>query len=81
MLAVVAVPCFVLGIKLRPGPRTGPMRADVWSLKLGTPASVLPHDAFVDYACGSNGGPPQQSLAGWSDYDKCPPEPNGLHEV
>jgi hypothetical protein len=58
-----------------------PTRADIWSLKLGTPAAALPRDAFIDYACGSNGGPPQQSLAGWSDYDKCPPEANGLHEV
>jgi hypothetical protein len=58
-----------------------PARADIWSLKLGTPVSALPRDAFVDYACGSNGGPPQQALIGWSDYDKCPPEPNGLHEV
>jgi hypothetical protein len=58
-----------------------PTRADIWSLKLGAPASALPQDAFVDYACGSNGGPPQQALTGWSDYDKCPPEPNGLHEV
>jgi hypothetical protein len=41
----------------------------------------LPQDAFIDYACGSNGGPPQQPLAGWSDYDKCRPEPNGLREV
>ena len=56
-------------------------RADIWSLKLGTPASVLPYDAFDDYACGSNGGPPQQPLAGWSDYDKCPAEPSGLREV
>jgi hypothetical protein len=58
-----------------------PTRADIWSLRLGTPAAALPRDAFIDYACGSNGGPPQQSLAGWSDYDKCPPEANGLHEV
>src|SRR5271156_4880588 len=58
-----------------------PTRADIWTLKLGTPAAVLPRDAFVDYACGSNGGPPQQALAGWSDYDKCRPEPNGLREV
>jgi len=56
-------------------------RADIWSLKLGTPASALPHDAFDDYACGSNGGPPQQLLAGWADYDKCRSEPNGLREV
>jgi hypothetical protein len=58
-----------------------PTRADIWTLKLGTPASALPRDAFVDYACGSNGGPPQQALTGWSDYNKCPPEPNGLREV
>jgi hypothetical protein len=80
ILAVVATAVFALGIKLALA-EDRPMRADVWSLKLGTPASMLPHDAFVDYACGSNGGPPQQSLAGWSDYDKCHPEPNGLYEV
>ncbi|MBV8121113.1 MAG: hypothetical protein JO081_14390 [Alphaproteobacteria bacterium] len=58
-----------------------PRRADVWSLKLGTPASQLPNNDFIDYACGSNGGPPQQPLSGWSDYGKCRPEPNGLREV
>lgn len=58
-----------------------PARADIWSLKLGTPAAALPLDAFVEFACGSNGGPAQQSLAGWSDYDRCRPEPNGLREV
>jgi hypothetical protein len=58
-----------------------PARADVWSLKLGTPAVALPRDAFIDYACGSNGGPPQQPLSGWSDYDKCALEQNGLREV
>jgi hypothetical protein len=56
-------------------------RADVWSLKLGTPASELPNKDFIDYACGSNGGPPQEPLAGWSDYYKCKPETNGLREV
>ena len=58
-----------------------PARADVWTLKLGTPASALPRDAFIDYACGSNGGPPQQALTGWSDYQRCQSEPNGLREV
>jgi len=58
-----------------------PTRADIWTLKLGTPASALSRDAFVDYACGSNGGPPQQLLTGWSDYGNCPAEPNGLREV
>src|SRR5215471_14394870 len=54
---------------------------DIWSLKLGAPASALPGKDFIDYACGSDGGPPQQPLAGWSDYGKCPPEPSGLREV
>ena len=58
-----------------------PTRADIWTLKLGTPVSALPQDAFVEYACGSNGGPPQQALTGWSEYQKCQAEPNGLREV
>jgi hypothetical protein len=58
-----------------------PRRADVWSLKLGTPAPELPNNDFIDYACGSNGGPPQEPLGGWSDYNKCKPEPNGLREI
>jgi hypothetical protein len=58
-----------------------PRRADIWSLKLGTPAAALPSNDYIDYACGSNGGPPQLPLTGWSDYGKCPPEPKGLREV
>jgi hypothetical protein len=58
-----------------------PRRGDIWSLRLGTSAAALPNNDFIDYACGSDGGPPQQPLSGWSDYGKCPPEPNGLREV
>jgi hypothetical protein len=58
-----------------------PRRADVWSLNLGTPAFELPNNDFIDYACGSNGGPRQEPLAGWSDYNNCKPEPSGLREV
>lgn len=81
MRAIVAVAaCLVLGAALAHA-EDAPTRADIWTLKLGAPASALPRDAFVDYACGSNGGPPQQALSGWSDYAKCRPEPNGLREV
>jgi hypothetical protein len=79
-LAVLAVAALALGAGLAPA-EDQRARADIWSLKLGTPASALPQDAFDDYACGSNGGPPQQPLAGWSDYGKCPAEPSGLREV
>ena len=77
---IVRIAVFVLNISLS-GAADKPSRADIWTLKLGTPASELSPDAFVDYACGSNGGPPQQALSGWTDYQKCPAEMNGLREV
>src|SRR5258708_4505864 len=61
-----------------PGDR--PARAEVWDLRLGTPVEMLP-DAFADYACGSNGGPPSIPLAGWRDFRRCRPDPQGLREV
>jgi hypothetical protein len=78
--AVLVVAALALGAGST-GAGVPPVRADIWTLKLGTSATALPREAFVDYACGSNGGPPQQSLSGWSDYDKCRPEANGLREV
>lgn len=81
MRAIAAVAaCFLIGAAAAVADDV-PKRADIWTLKLGTPASALPRDAFVDYACGSNGGPPQLALTGWTDYGKCLPEANGLHEV
>jgi hypothetical protein len=55
-------------------------RAEVWDLKLGTPAAALP-SGFGEYACGTNGGPPSQPLNGWGDFRRCRPEPSGLREV
>jgi len=79
--AIIAVAALIVLGASTARAEDAPKRADVWSLRLGIPAAALPRDAFVDYACGSNGGPPQQPLSGWSDYGKCPPEPNGLREV
>jgi hypothetical protein len=76
--AVAALFVLAAGVSLA---EEAPTLADIWTLKLGTPASALPRDAFVDYACGSNGGPPPQALTGWSEYHKCQAEPNGLREV
>lgn len=56
-------------------------QADVWSLKLGTPASALPVDDFIDYACGTNGGPPGRVIEGWTEFGRCPADARGLHEV
>jgi len=79
--AIIAVAALIVLGASTTRAEDAPKRADVWSLRLGTPAAALPRDAFVDYACGSNGGPPQQPLSGWSDYGKCPPEADGLYEV
>jgi hypothetical protein len=57
-----------------------PSRLELWDLKLGTSVADLP-DAFTDYACGTNGGPPSVPLAGWQDFRRCRPEPSGLREV
>ena len=62
-----------------PGQPT-PSRAEVWDLKLGTPAALMP-SGFGEYACGTNGGPPSMPLSGWNDFRRCRPEPSGLREV
>jgi len=57
-------------------------RATVWDLTLGAPIADQPKpQEFRAFACGSNGGPPHQKLAGWSDFRRCPPEPGGLREI
>ncbi|MBV9969983.1 MAG: hypothetical protein JO228_08360, partial [Xanthobacteraceae bacterium] len=51
-----------------------PTRREVWDLKLGADIASQPDD-FVDYACGTNGGPPGLQLTGWKDFRRCRPEP------
>ena len=57
-----------------------PTRREVWDISLGAKIAELPDD-FMDYACGTNGGPPSTLLTGWKDYRRCRPDANGLHEV
>lgn len=57
-------------------------RKTIWDLKLGEPLSAQPDASeFQAYACGANGGPPRQPVAGFSDFARCAPEPGGLREV
>ena len=53
----------------------------VWDLELGTPADALPQNDYIDYACGTQGGPPSLPLRGWVEFARCAAEPSGLHEV
>jgi hypothetical protein len=57
-----------------------PTRLELWDLQLGTALEQLP-DQFIDYACGTNGGPPSTPLTGWRGVRRCRPEPSGLREV
>jgi hypothetical protein len=59
-----------------------PRRSTVWDLKLGAPVVDQPApDGFKSFACGSDGGPPMQRLAGWADYARCRADRAGLHEI
>jgi len=57
-----------------------PHRLEIWDLALGAAVAQLP-DEFVDYACGTNGGPPSRALEGWRDFRRSRPEASGLREV
>lgn len=57
-----------------------PKRFDVWDIHIGDTASAIPNE-YVNYACGTNGGPPALPLTGFTDFKKCRPDANGLHEV
>src|SRR5437868_5597807 len=57
-------------------------RATIWDLKLGAAIEEQPApEEFRSFACGSNGGPPHQRIARWSEFRRCAPEPGGLREV
>jgi hypothetical protein len=57
-------------------------RATIWDLKLGEPVAAQPAtEEYRGFACGSNGGAPRAQLKGWSDFARCPAEPDGLREV
>jgi hypothetical protein len=79
-LAAVTLVAGTPGVLLAQHAPDHPVRHEIWDIALGTAIADLPDD-FVDYACGTNGGPPSLPLAGWKDYRRCRPDANGLREV
>jgi hypothetical protein len=55
-------------------------RLNVWDIHIGEAASAIP-DGFINYACGTDGGPPSLPLVNFTGFKKCKPDSNGLHEV
>jgi hypothetical protein len=73
MFAALAAPRDVRAVADDPG--------DLHGIRLGLQAADLPLDGFVDFACGSDGGPPKKVIADWTEFAQCLAEPSGLHEV
>jgi hypothetical protein len=61
--------------------QTAPDPGEIHGLKLGLVAQMMSLDSWGELACGSDGGPPRQEIGVWSDFKRCRPEANGLHEV
>jgi hypothetical protein len=53
----------------------------IWDVTPGTPVGDLPDEAFVDPACGTNGGPPGLPVGSFENFGKCRPESFGLREI
>jgi hypothetical protein len=58
-----------------------PLEGDLRDLRVGMRVAELPAEGYVDLACGSDGGAPGAALASWAEFDRCPPDAAGLHEV
>ncbi len=57
-----------------------PKRFSIWDIHLGDAASAIP-DEYIDYACGTNGGPPSIPLPNFAAFKTCKPDASGLREV
>lgn len=53
----------------------------IWDVRLGQPVAQVPDAGVGEIACGTDGGPPGQSLGSFKDFTTCAPEPSGLREV
>jgi hypothetical protein len=58
-----------------------PLEGDLRGLRVGMRVAELPAEGYVDLACGGDRGEPGAALASWGDFDRCPRDADGLHEV
>ena len=63
------------------GAAEDPLDGDLRDLRVGMSVAELPTSGYVDLACGSDGGAPGTALASWAEFERCPPDAAGLHEV
>ncbi len=53
----------------------------IWDIRFGEPISQIPPAEIAEIACGTNGGPPSTPLKSFAEFESCPAEASGLHEV
>ncbi len=53
----------------------------IWDVVLGQPVAQIPEALVSELACGTNGGPPAQSLTAFEEFATCAAEASGLHEL
>jgi hypothetical protein len=81
LIGAILAPVMAMPVPaLAQGADERPTRREVWDIQLGAKIADLPDD-YVDYACGTNGGPPSTPLTAWKDYRRCRPDASGLREV
>ena len=81
LAAALLVSLFAAAAGAQPAPVAA--KPSIWDLRpLGRHAAELPTAQFADFACGTNGGPPSRTIAGWHESGLCPRDSEtGLHEV
>lgn len=79
---ILAACCCGAAAGQQPAGEGGLYAPSIFDLKLGAHALELPKDEYIDYACGTNGGPPSLPLGGWRDFAQCRVDAEaGLQEV
>jgi hypothetical protein len=58
-----------------------PLQGDLRDLRVGMQVSELPAEGYVNLACGNDGAEPGLDLASWADFERCPADAAGLHEI
>jgi len=52
-------------------------RFTIWDIHLGETAAGIPNE-YINYACGTNGGPPSIPIADFAGFRKCKPDSLGF---
>jgi hypothetical protein len=58
-----------------------PLQGDLRDLSVGMRVSELPAQGYVHLACGKDGEEPGLELTSWAEFQRCPADGAGLHEI